>query len=70
MKSLHLNLIIIWYLLRNLCSFVLNIMYPHAENQLEFFLPFGGKLNPDNRWVKLAGLIPWKDFETQYSKKS
>jgi hypothetical protein len=43
-------------------------MYPHAEKQLEFFLPFGGKLNTDNRWVKLAGLIPWADFETKYSK--
>lgn len=43
-------------------------MYPHAENQLEFFLPFGGTLNPDNRWVKLAELIPWADFETKYSQ--
>jgi len=45
-----------------------NIMYPHAENQLEFFLPFGGKLDPDNRWIKLAKLIPWAEFETNYSK--
>jgi transposase, IS5 family len=44
------------------------IMYPHAENQLEFFLPFGGTLNPDNRWVKLAELIPWADFEVKYSQ--
>lgn len=43
-------------------------MYPHTENQLEFFLPFGGKLNPDNRWVKLAKVIPWAEFETKYSK--
>lgn len=45
-----------------------DIMYPHAEDQLEFFLPFGGKLDQDNRWVKLAKLIPWGEFETSYSK--
>jgi len=43
-------------------------MYPHAENQLEFVLPFGGKLNPNNRWIKLARLIPWAEFETSYAK--
>src|SRR5690625_4304308 len=45
-------------------------MYEHNERQLimpdEFFLPFGGKLNPDNRWVKLAQLIPWKKAEDVY----
>ncbi len=43
-------------------------MYPHDEKQLEFFLPFGGKLDQNNRWVKLARLIPWAEFETKYSK--
>jgi len=43
-------------------------MYPHDEKQLEFFLPFGGKLDPNNRWVKLAELIPWANYETSYSK--
>jgi IS5 family transposase len=32
--------------------------YANKENQLllpiEFFLPFGGRLNPENRWIKLA----------------
>ena len=31
-----------------------------AEN---FELPFGGRLSQENRWVKLAKLIPWSDFE-------
>lgn len=35
-----------------------------AEN---FELPFGGKLSPENRWVKLAELIPWQDFEAEYA---
>lgn len=45
-------------------------MYEHNANQMifphEFFLPFGGQLNPDNRWVLMASLIPWADFEEAY----
>jgi len=46
-------------------------MYRHDKNQLEFenfHLPFGGKLRSDNRWVKLAKLIPWAEFEISYAK--
>jgi hypothetical protein len=32
-----------------------------------FYLPFGGKLSGDNRWVKLAALIPWEQFEAEYA---
>jgi len=32
-------------------------------------LPFGGKLNPDNRWMKLHDLIPWKELEEIYTVK-
>ncbi|GGJ98550.1 hypothetical protein GCM10007063_21050 [Lentibacillus kapialis] len=46
-------------------------MYKMTENQLvlpeDFFLPFGGKLNKNNRWVKLATLIPWWTFEETYA---
>jgi len=34
-----------------------------------FYLPFGGKLSGENRWVKLAALIPWKQFETEYAEQ-
>lgn len=46
-------------------------MYRHNEKQLvlDFDLPFGGKLSPDNRWIKLAHLIPWEEFEGEYQKK-
>ncbi len=30
--------------------------------------PFGGKLNPDNRWLKIAELIPWDELEDEYAK--
>lgn len=32
-----------------------------------FYLPFGGKLSGENRWVKLAVLIPWEKFEAEYA---
>ncbi len=33
-----------------------------------FELPFEGKLSADNRWVIMASLIPWEDFEEEYAK--
>ena len=33
-----------------------------------FYLPFGGHLNPNNRWVELAQLIPWEEFEEKYAE--
>ena len=40
-------------------------MYRKPDLQLtieEFVLPFGGKLNPKNRWIQLAQLIPWEEI--------
>ena len=40
-----------------------------CEEQLEFkdfYLPFGGKLDGNNRWVKLSKLIPWAEIEKKY----
>jgi IS5 family transposase len=40
------------------------------QHQLEFedfYLPFGGKLRSDNRWVRLAKLIPWDELENRYA---
>jgi hypothetical protein len=34
----------------------------------EFFLPFGGRLSADNRWVKLAKLMPWDMIEDLYAE--
>jgi len=33
-----------------------------------FELPFEGKLSPDNRWVIMAELVPWEEFEEEYAK--
>lgn len=47
-------------------------MYKHSERQIllpdEFFLPFGGRLNPDNRWVIMANVIPWWKAEDRYKE--
>lgn len=46
-------------------------MYRKKSPQLsieDFILPFGGKLQGDNRWVKLSALIPWDTFEERYAK--
>jgi IS5 family transposase len=32
-----------------------------------FELPFQGKLSEDNRWVIMASLIPWAEFEEEYA---
>lgn len=45
-------------------------MYRHNEKQLkfvEFYLPFGGRLSASNRWVRLAQMIPWEQFEESYA---
>lgn len=33
-----------------------------------FVLPFGGELNPKNRWVKWSQVIPWDDLAVCYYK--
>lgn len=32
-----------------------------------FYLPFGGKLRSDNRWVFLSRQIPWDEIEQEYA---
>ena len=33
----------------------------------EFHLPFGGTLDPENRWVLLSALMPWEELEDTYA---
>ena len=45
-------------------------MYRRQTTQLQFenfYLPFGGRLRSDNRWVRLAKLIPGAEFEAMYA---
>ena len=34
----------------------------------DFYLPFGGKLRGDNRWVRLAEMIPWDLVDSFYAQ--
>jgi hypothetical protein len=34
----------------------------------EFKLPFGGELDPGNRWVRLADVMPWEALSDVYNK--
>ena len=34
--------------------------------QLDYQMPFSEDLNPNNRWIKLAHLIPWNEFKKIY----
>ena len=47
-------------------------MYKKAElallPALEFELANGSKLSADNRWVKMAQIIRWSEFEAEYAK--
>ncbi len=47
-------------------------MYQPKFHQLTFetfYLPFGVKLDRNNRWIKLADFIPWHLAEERYAKK-
>jgi len=39
----------------------------HQLSFADFFLPFCGKFLGDNRWIKLAELIPWNELEDYYA---
>ena len=45
-------------------------MYDHDERQIllpeEFIQPFGGTLNPKNRWCRMALMTPWWEIQDQY----
>jgi len=46
-------------------------MYKFKNNQIkssDFGQPVGMKMNPNNRWVKKAEIIPWEEIEKQYAK--
>ena len=41
---------------------------PHQLKFGNFYLPFSGHLRSDNRWVILAGQIPWQQIEQTYGE--
>lgn len=47
---------------------MINRENPRQLSIEEFKLPFAGKLDPTNRWVRLADGIPWEEFTEVYNK--
>ena len=47
------------------------VMYKSRDSKtpylFEELFPFGGKLDENNRWIKIAKLIPWEDLERSYA---
>jgi hypothetical protein len=41
---------------------------PDGTPPESFNFPHGGKLASDNRWVMMAQLIPWSEFESEYAQ--
>ena len=41
---------------------------PDSTAPESFEFPQGGKLASDNRWVMMAKLIPWSEFESEYAE--
>jgi len=39
----------------------------HTKLLFEEFLPFAGKLEGENRWLKISKLIPWEELEELYA---
>jgi len=35
---------------------------------VDFYLMLGGKLDPENKWIRLAQIIPWGIYEIQYAQ--
>ena len=35
---------------------------------VDFYLPFSGKLQASNRWIKLAKALPWEEVEGCYAE--
>ena len=45
-------------------------MYKFPSKQIsitDFGMPLGVKLDPDNRWVKKAAMVPWEEIELRYA---
>ena len=48
------------------------LMYSGKDGRVvplfEELFPFGGQLEEDNRWLRIADLIPWRELEREYNR--
>lgn len=64
-----LELVVIRHLWHRRTCWQVNVLFQHTGQLAieEFHSPFGGKLDPSNRWVLLHKLIPWTPLESHYA---
>jgi len=48
---------------------MINIDDPNQIEIVNFTLPFSGRLNPKNKWIRLVKMIPWEELAGKYTKK-
>lgn len=60
-----------YFCIKNLAPFAENPMYKKNQNRQitlkDFNQPLGLKLNPENKWIKKAAIIPWEAIEKEYA---
>lgn len=49
-------------------SFI-DYLYKEFRELEDFYLPFGGHLDEENRWVILSKNVPWEKIEKEYKEK-
>ena len=48
---------------------MVNFDDPNQIEIVDFVLPFSGRLDPNNKWIRLAKMIPWSELAGKYTKK-
>ena len=48
---------------------MVNLDNPYQTEIVKFTLPFSGRLNPNNKWIRLAKMIPWEELVGKYTRK-
>jgi len=48
---------------------MVNIDDPNQTELVDFALPFSGRLDPCNKWIRLARMIPWEELAKKYAQK-
>ena len=48
---------------------MVNYEDPNQTKIVKFTLPFSGHLDPNNRWIRLAEMVPWQELYGKYTKQ-
>lgn len=48
---------------------MINIDDPNQIEIKDFVLPFSGRLDPHNKWIRLSRMIPWEELAGKYTRR-